>query len=206
MSGLYRMAHVLVLAGLLAVLAGCATTEITSSWKDPAYLGPPRKTMVIGMAKQSVNRRVFEDEFVSRLKARGTDAFASYTVLPDALESDHAAIAAVVQRQGADTLLISRLISQKTKRTYIPGTVDTMPGYYGRWSHYYGYGYEAMYTPGYVAEEDYAIVETNLYDVKGDKLLWTAASETAIKGSDQELIKSFIEVMVNAMAKQQVLR
>lgn len=206
MFKLHQIVKFLVLTGLLAALSGCATTQITSSWKDPSYQGPPRRTMVIGMAKQSVNRRVFEDEFVSQLKARGTDAFASYTILPDALESDHSAIAAVVQKQGADTLLISRLIQQKTKRTYIPGTIEPMPGYYGRWSHYYGFGYDAMYTPGYVAEEEYAIVETNLYDVKGDKLLWSAASETEIHGSDQQMIKSFIQVVVNTMVEQRVLR
>jgi len=191
---------------LMAALAGCATTQVTSVWKDPGYQGPPRKTMVLGMAKQTVNRRVFEDEFVRQLKARGTEAFVSYTLLPDKLESDHAAIAAIMQKQGADTLLISQLRSHKTKKTYVPGTIDTMPGYYGRWSHYYGYGYEAMYTPGYVVEDDYAIVETNLYDIKGDKLLWSAASETEIKGSNQDMITSFIQIMVKTMVEQKVLR
>lgn len=206
MVRLQQMINMVVLTVLVAVLAGCATTQITSSWKEPSYQGPPRKTMVISMSKQSVNRRVFEDEFVRQLKSRGTDAFASYTVLPDALGADHTAIASAVQKQGADTLLISRLISQKTKTTYIPGTVEPMPGYYGRWSHYYGFGYDAMYTPGYVSEEEYAIAETNLYDVNGDKLLWSAASETAIKGSDQELIKSFIQVMIKTMVEKQILR
>lgn len=196
----------MILIILITVLTGCATTQITASWKEPSYHGEPRKVMVIGMAKQTVNRRVFEDEFVSRLKARGTDAFASYIALPDALESDHSAIAAVVRKHGADTLLISRLLSQKTKKVYIPGSVETMPGYYGRWSHYYGFGYDAMYTPGYVAEEEYAIVETNLYDVKGDKLLWSASSETEIQGSDQQMIKSFIQVMVDTMVEQRILK
>lgn len=206
MFRLYQMIIFLVGICLVTVLAGCATTQITATWKEPTYQGPPRKTMVIGMAKQPVNRRVFEDEFVRQLKLRGTDAFASYTVLPETLESDHAAINTVVLKLGADTMLISRLESEKTKRTYIPGSYESMPGYYGRWSHYYGYGYNAMYTPGYVAEEEYAIAETNLYDVKGDKLLWSAASETVIKGSDQDLIKTYIQVMVDAMVKQGVLR
>ncbi len=196
----------LVCIGLMMLLTACATTQITSAWKEPSYQGPPRKIMVIGIAKKPVNRRVFEDEFVSQIKARGTDAFASYIVLSDKLENNHAVIAAKMKEQGADTVLITRLTSKKTVVTYVPETISTMPTYYERWPDYYGYGYETIYSPGYMAEDEYAYVETNLYGAKDDKLIWSAASQTLIQGSDQQLIKSFIRVMVDTMVKQKLLQ
>ncbi len=190
----------------LLVLTGCATTQITSTWKAPDFQRPPQKVMVVGIARKEVNRRVFEDTFVSQLQGRGIAAVASYTELPDVHKPDQAALAAVMRKQGADAVLITRLLNTRVRKTYVPGTFDSMPAYYGRWPNYYLFGYETIYTPGYVAEDEYADVETNLYDLKDSKLLWSAASETAIRGSDQQLIKSFIKVMVETMVKQGVLR
>src|SRR3990170_1417317 len=88
---------------------------------DPSYQGRPRKIMVIGVAEKPVSKRIFEDEFVRQLKARGTDAVASYTVMPDEKQGDHAVIAAKMKEQSADAALISRRASKKTVHTSVPG-------------------------------------------------------------------------------------
>jgi len=192
---------------LMAIsIAACATTQLTSAWKDPAYKGQPRKIMVIGIAKKPVIKRIFEDEFVRQLKARGVDAVASYTVMPDKVQDDHTVIAEKVKKQGADAVLISRLVSRKTVHTYVPGSVYYPPANYGYWRDYYGYGYQAVFTPGYTVEDEYALMETNLYDAGNGKLIWSAASETEMQGSDQDLIKTYIGVMVKAMLDQQLLK
>jgi hypothetical protein len=192
---------------LMAMLiTACATTRLTSAWKDPSYQGQPRKIMVIAVARKPLNKRIFEDEFVSQLKARGTNAVASYTVMPDAKQADHAVITAKMKEQGADAVLISRLASKKTVFTYVPSSVYYPPNYYGNWRDYYGYSSQAVYTPGYTFEDEYALMEANLYDAGSDKLIWSAASETEILGSDQNQIRSYIGVMVNAMADEKLLR
>ncbi len=188
------------------LITACATTKITSAWKDQSYQGRPHKIMVIGVAKKPVNKRIFEDEFVRQLKSRGTDAIASYTVLPDEKQDNQEAIAAKMKELSADAVLITRLTDKKTVTTYVPGTVYNPPPYYDTWRDYYRYGYQAVYTPGYMAEDEYALVETNLYDARTEKLIWSTSSETEIQGSDQNLIISFIGVMVNAMADQKLLR
>jgi len=104
-----------------------------------------------------------------------------------------------VAELGADTVLITRLVSKKTVQVYVPGTAYYPPPYYGSWPAYYGYGYSYMYTPGYIAEDEYAVIETNLYEAKTDKLIWAASSETGISDTSQNLIQSYIGVMVNNM-------
>ena len=187
------------LAAIAVLLAACATTQINSVWKDPAYQTRPARIMVIGVARNPLNRRIFEDEFVSQLKARGTEAIASYKVLPDSQQDDQAAIAAKVKEMGADTILITRLVSRRVVQTYVPGTTYFPPPYYGSWPDYYGYGYHYMYTPGYIAEDEYAVIETNLYEAQSDKLVWAASSETGISGPNQGIIQGYIEVMVKNM-------
>ena len=186
---------------LIAIfIAACATTRLTSAWKDPAYNGQPRKIMVIEVAKKPAIKRIFEDEFVRQLKAHGVDAVASYTVMSDQVQDDHMVIARKVKEQGADAVLISRLVSKKTVHTYYP------PANYGNCWDYYGYCSQSMYAPGYTAEDEYALMETSLYDARNDKLIWSAASETEMLGSDQDQIITYVGVMMKAMAEQNVLR
>ncbi len=203
-----RIPRSLLSFGLLIAffITACATTRVTSVWKDMSYQGLPHKILVIGVAKKPANRRIFEDEFVRQLKARGTDAIASYTVLTDEKQSDPLVIAAKMKEQGADAVLITRLVSKKTVHTYVPGSVDYPPPYYGTWQNYYRNGYDTVYNPGYMAEDTYALIETNLYDAGNDNLIWSASSETEIRGSDQNLIKSYIGVMVNTMADKNLLK
>ncbi len=198
----------LIITGILSALlmTGCATTQLTSAWKDPAYKGPPHKIMIVGITKKPVNKRIFEDEFVRQLKAKGIDAVASYTVMADRKQGDHEVIAMKLKEQGADAVLITRLVSKKTVRTDIPGRFTVIPSSYGTWRDYYVYGSEVIFTPGYTAEDEYALMESNLYDAGSDKLIWSAASETELLGSDQDQIKSYIGVMVNSMAGQKLLK
>jgi hypothetical protein len=197
MRSIFKVYGLFILIPLM--FAACASTQLTSVWRDPSYQARPEKIMVVGVARNPINRRLFEDEFVRQLKSRGTDAIASYTVIPDKQQDDQEAIANKVKELGADTVLITRLVSKKIVQVYVPGTAYYPPPYYGRWPDYYGYGYRYMYTPGYIAEDQYAIIETNLYDAKSDKLIWAASSETGIGDSNQNLIQSYISVMVNNM-------
>lgn len=195
----------MVLTAILVTACATEQININAVWKDPLYQARPHKIMVIGVAKNPLNRRIFEDEFVRQLKAHGTEAIASYTVIPDRQQGDQAVIAAKVEKLGADTMLVTRLVSKKTVQFYVPGTPYYPPPHYSTWPDYYGYGYQAMYTPGYVAEEEFAVFETNLYDATNDKLAWAASSETGMSGQDQKRIKAYIGVMVKTMAEHRLL-
>ena len=191
-------------AGLL--LMSCATTQVKSVWKDASYFGRPQKVMVVAVAKEPISRRIFEDEFVLQLKARGTDAIASYTVLPDKKQDDQESIAKMVVKLGADSLLISRLVSKRSVRVYYPATVSHRPHYYGKWPDYYMHGYETINTPGYTTKYEYSLMETNLYDASNDNLLWAATTESGVSGFNQALIKPYIGTILNIMFEYGLLR
>ena len=187
-----------------AFLAACATTQITANWKDKSYGTHPEKIMVIGIAKKPENRRFIEDEFVRRIKARGTVAFSAYTVLPDEKQSDNAVIAEKMKESGADAVLIARLADKRTVYNYVPGA--DYPPFYCSWGDYYTYSCREMYSPGYTEEDQYAVMETNLYDAGKSNLVWSASSNTEVLYSDQNFIKSYIETMVKTMVEQKLLK
>jgi len=187
----------------LLMLASCApTTKVNAVWKNENYKGPIRKITVIGASQRQAVRNLFEDEFVRELKARGTDAFASYTVLPLDQLDDKEKAAAKIKSLGADTVLIARLVDRKTVQTSVPGQPYVVPYYYSSWSSYYG----QIITPVYTYQDDYAYVETNLYDLKTENLIWTARSETWMVEADQTLIKAFIKVMIDRLSADKLIQ
>jgi hypothetical protein len=158
--------------------------------------------LVMGISQKKGIQRFFEDEFVRQLRERGTDAVAGYTVLPYDEKMDKDFIAAKARKSGADTVIIARPLSREMQRTYVPGQAYAVPGSYSRWGSYYGHAY----SPGYVVEDEYVYIETNLYDVATEKLIWSTQSETIILASDQELIKSFISTMVAQLSSDRLIK
>jgi hypothetical protein len=190
----------------LLVTACVPAVELTSSWKDSSYRGYPKKILVIGVAKQPAIRRIFEDEFVRQLNGLGMEAVASYTVIPDAQQENQDAITAKLKELGTDTVLITRVTDKKTVTTYVPGTVYHPPAYYSTWNGYYRQSYQTVYTPGQTIEDQYAMVETNLYDAVSNELIWSASSEVSMQHSTDKLITSYVNAMIRAMADKKLLR
>lgn len=194
---------------LIAMLiTGCATTKISSVWKDQSYQVKIRNIMIIGISKYPANRRTLEDEFVKQINLRGTDAVVSYTILPENKDDNKVVIASKMKELGADAVLITRIASRETVYTKLTGANYTPPTYYSTWSDYYEYSRTNVYSPGYVEEKKYAIMETNIYDAGKDKLIWSASSATEIFGSDrdQKFIKSYVDVIVKNMVEQKLLK
>lgn len=196
----------LVFGFIAVLLAGCSSTQVKSVWKDPSHAGRLQRIMVIAVAKEPINRRILEDEYVVQLKARGMDAIASYSTLPDRSQDDQAAIAKMVEQLGADTVLVSRLVSKRTVRVYYPATITHRPHYYGTWPDYYRHGYDLINAPGYTTKYEYALMETNVYDTRDDKLIWAVTTETGVENFNQTLIKPYIGTIVRMMGEYGLLR
>ncbi|MEW6684545.1 MAG: hypothetical protein AB1451_16760 [Nitrospirota bacterium] len=179
-------------------LIGCAATKVTSVWKDETYAKKPHKVLTVAILKSTTNRMVLEDEFTLRLKQKGLDASAGHTILSKDEPANKDALAASLKENGFDTLFLVRLVDQRSQQTYVAGAAypagATWPGYYGA-------GYNMMYTPGYVVEDQFAIAEANVYDVDSEKLIWTAATETWIKASERKLIQEYADLMMKEMQK-----
>ena len=67
---------------LAAVIAGCATTEMTAQWKDPAYGSAltGSRVLVLCQARDDTLRRVCEDQWATRLAAHGVAGIRSYSL------------------------------------------------------------------------------------------------------------------------------
>lgn len=63
---------------------------------------------------------------------------------------------------------------------------------------YYGYGWGSVYVPGSVDRDTIVVVETTIYSVPRNQLLWAAVSET----SNPKDLQSFVEDLVKESVKE----
>jgi hypothetical protein len=69
--------------------------------------------LVVGLARDDTLRRIYEDEIVARLLARGTRATQSHALVPGSLGSDaHERLTAAARKAGARYLLSTAVIGQ----------------------------------------------------------------------------------------------
>jgi hypothetical protein len=193
-------------------LASCAaTTQLTSSWVDPAAAGRTyKKIVVVGVSPRAPIRREYEDAFTRELAARGVEATPSYNFGSPDGKIDKDAVMAKLAEIGADAVLVTRLVDKETVNTYYPPSYSSVAApspYYGGWYGYYSMGYSYMTSPGYVEENQVYKVETNLYDVHGDTLIWSGLTETTLMSGDapDAEIAPMIATLSYDMEKHKVL-
>jgi hypothetical protein len=185
---------------VIMLLTACAATQVNRVWKEPAYTARPKKILVVGVARVPENRRALEDGFVEQLKARGTRAIASYTLLPEYKSNDQETISRIVKEQGADAVLITRVVGKASRDFIVPGKFYQPPPNYGTWQNYFGYGLDIEYIQPVVTPSRNSIIETNLYDTENDRLVWYVASETGGSGSSHSIIESYIRIMMQTLS------
>ncbi len=198
------------MAGLAALLAGCASTSLISSWESPDYRGGPlKKLAVFVMAKDESVRRFAEDQMVQKMPA-GTMATAGYTLF-DTPNGDKDKVRATLIKAGYDGVLVSRLVAVDKSQTYIPPQahfVQTGPyaiadPYYGNFAGYYSHGYAVMQvTPGYTVENTTVVVETVLYKLPDDKPIWTGTTHSLDPRSRGEMIEAISQLVEAELQKK----
>jgi hypothetical protein len=188
----------------LFIITSCATTELKNVWREDNYSGKMKRVLVIGVIKRSGLKRFFEYEMVQQLEIRGIEAIAGYSVLPTDKEADKGIIVSKLKELDADGVLIASLVERKILETYVHGHTSYAPptANFRGFHSYYSRTYRATYSPGYTVKDEVAVVETNLYDTGSEQLVWSALSQTLVGGDSNELIRSFVQVMIKDLFKK----
>ena len=178
----------------------CAGTELTQKPVDDDYKGKPvSNILVIAITGNEHNRRSFEKKFVAQLKSVGVDAISSEEAIPMPadLELKKERILNAVNQNENDAVIITHLIGKEEKDVFTRGG-SAQRGFYGF--------YHSRYSdPGYSSTTTTVRLETNLYDVKTEKLIWSGQSETWSKDSKDQIINDVIKAVVNNLQKNKLL-
>jgi hypothetical protein len=123
---------------------------------------------------------------------------AGYKLVPKEVTEDQDKVRELLSSEGVVGAVVMRVVSQNQQISASPGTVWYTGSYYPSFYGYWSYGWTAMYQPGQVRSDNIVSIETLLYSVDEDKLLWAGLSKT----TNPENIPKFINQLVDAAGKE----
>jgi hypothetical protein len=184
-------------------------TRITGSWIKPSAKGQllnGKTLFVTSLTRNMEVRNKLENAFAQQFNLKNikvnksTEHFSPdyYQKLPTQKQ-----LLSHIKNTGANLILTMSMIDKKSKTRYVPGSRGYAPFPYYRWYggfySYYNYWRPMFYEPGYYMTDKSYFMETNLYDVATDQLLWSAQSETVNPGSINNFVQTYPQVLVTQM-------
>ena len=204
----------LVAAGALAVSA-CSSTSFNTAWKapdaQPIQIEAGDKILALVISENESTRRGAEAALAAELSRNGAEGVPAYTVIPDDAVQDQNKAKPYIEKSGAKYAVVMRATGRDKEVSSTP----TMGGYYGPgWGGYggfyggfYGYGWGAPYAYGgsQIRTDTIVHVETLVYDLKTDKLVWAGQSSTVNPSQAEKMIKELVDEAGKEMRKQGLL-
>jgi hypothetical protein len=197
----------------LLFLASCSSgTTIVSSWKDPKVNNENtefKKIMVVALVKNEATRRVVEN----RIAAIGPKFHSSYALLNGtSLDLSKEQKLKILKDENYDAVVTMRLVDTVKETNYVPGANTSIHyggygGMYGGYGAYGGFGgWYGMYSPnyydpGYYQDTTSYLVETNIFSLKSDKLVWTGTTKSTSGTDVGLLVDSIIATVIEEMKK-----
>jgi hypothetical protein len=193
--------HCAPLAAALLV-AGCATTSFTSTWKapdaQPLTFKAGDKVIALVVAKQTALRRSGEANLADELDKRGLVGVPAYTLIEETEITDEGKAKRKIDASGAAGVVVIRPMGQeKEVSTYSTGYYGA-PYYGGFWGGYYGYGWGGAWGGTEVRTDTYVSLEILIYDLRQNKLIWAGQTRT-LNPSD---VEGFVIEIAAAVSEQ----
>lgn len=186
------------LFSFIFLIISCAGTKLTHKQMDEAYKGGPvSDILVIAMMVNDDTRRIFEGKFVAQLKSAGANAILSVDAIPMPIDLDlkkETIFNAAIQFEN-DAVIITHLIDKEEIDAYTRGG-RAHRGYYGNYA----------YDRGYSSTRRTLRLETTLYDVKTEKLIWSGQSKTSSKDSKSQILNAMIKFVITELQNNKLIR
>ena len=96
-----------------------------------------------------------------------------------------------------------RLGDVEKETSYVHGSTT---GYYGGYGRYYGYGAGMYSSPGYYTTDKNYFIETTIYSVTPDKLLWTGTTKTVNPSKIDKAVNEIADVVTAKMKEDGFLK
>jgi hypothetical protein len=176
---------------------------MTDVWKDQSFnSGPLRNVLVVGVRKDPVRRRLWEDAFARELKARGVTAMPSYQLFSDAPPDTQDVIEAV-RKNGYDAVLSSVRLPNQTQSTYVPGTITresvTEQDWLGRFHTYW----RDVQDPGHTETDEVRLIQTDIWTTSGGgHLIWSGTLRTLESVTSNAVGKAVTRKIMPDLEKQ----
>lgn len=188
---------------IINTLQSCTSTKISSSWRDTdkhIHSNEWNKILVVSLLKNETNRRKAEDEMVKYLKGKG---IASYQYLNESYHKiDEEELRIKIKKDGFNGAITMRLIDVDKEKVYVPGERHLYPDYYHNFSRYCYRNWVYYTTPDYFVVTKTYIIETVIYSIEDDKIIWSGITEAFDPQSVKKMTNEIAKVIYKKMIEE----
>lgn len=193
----------LFVLSLSVMFFSCISTRIEKTWRDPdttVDMSQVNKVLIVALLKEETNRRVAEDQMVTYLKGKGVASYSYGKVNTTTMNEQQ--IAAQLKQDGFDAAVTMRLVDVSKDVTYTPGSFNTYPVYYRSFGGYYVRSWQTYSTPDRYNTTKTYTVETNIYSLKQNKLVWSGLTTTTDPNKLSKMMLEVADVLYKRMVKE----
>jgi len=192
--------------GVLGISA-CSSTKITSTWQEPnkeISLNKLNKVLVVALFQNETSRRKAEDQMVEYLSGKGV---VSYNYLDKNIsEKNEEIIREKIRQDGFDGAITMRLLDVDQEQVYSRNDISMYPSYYRNFSGYYFRNWGYYSNPNYYLTTKTYTVETNVFSIKEDKIIWTGITKTTDPSGVTKMTQEIGKAVFKEMVKEGFVR
>ena len=213
---MYRTVRAVSAVAVVLAAAACATTSFQSTWKAPE-VGPldfrGAKVAALVISADRGFRLPAEDELARQITAQGAVGVAAYTLVPDDVIKDQEKSKALMDAAGVAGVVSMRVVSSEQRITSTPSSFWMGPPHSAFWGRpgwgrpgYWGWGWGFAYAPPTIQTDRLVSVETLIFSLAQDKLVWVATSETTNPSNVNSLVRELSRAAASQMRRQGLIQ
>ena len=207
-SSIHRISCLIAIFASFSILSSCTNTKVTSVWMDSEKAGTSfSDILIIGISEEDHNRRLFEEQFANQLRTVGVNSEVSYTLLPQGTDINRETVDAAIKGKTIDAVLVTHLVAVEEETVYRQN-MDYRPayGYYDGLYSYYPHVHSYVHQSGYYTTHEVVKLETNLYEVATDDLVWSAQSQSFAPESAKEVIDDLANLVIKDLQEKGLIK
>lgn len=162
------------------LMNSCATKDIVRDWNSTEESKKNVESiMIMGLVNRVSLRSDIEHEMADVARKMGLKPTISMHMFPPELGKpfdDTERLKERLKEKGIDAILTVAIIDIKAERYVGPEKTYVPLVYYDQFTNYYHRTGTVVYKPGYFTLQTRYFLETNLYEVKNGKLIWSGRS------------------------------
>jgi hypothetical protein len=192
---------------LTILFTSCSTTKIVSSWRQPnkhVHMDEFKKILVIALIENQTNRHKAEHQIVKYLDGKG---LVSHEYLDDKFNrKNETEIMNKIREDGFDGIVLMRLIDIDKEKFYVPSQTIYYPDSYQNFGGFYKVHHYRYNTSGYYITTKTYILETVVFSLKDNNIIWTGITETFQPEGIKKMTNEISKVVYKKMVAEKFIR
>jgi hypothetical protein len=198
-----------LIAAVVIPAVACATaTGFRSTWRNPTARPVTlagQKIVALVISTQDVTRRAGEDAVAQQISARGAQGVPAWTMLPTAdIQAEDRTKAAFAEAGAAGVVTLEIVPSDRNSPSISHGVTIGSTSRQSFWGNYRWAWSHAWHSGP--APNSSVWVETLVYSLQPDELLWAGRSRTVNAGAAERLFAEVAQAAANEMDRAGLLK